>query len=90
MHLCAVVFLCCNQKHLFLKTLQSGYTPPSCKLLAGSLLETEVAKVNRKIERESLTRENLHWVSNDLLYDMLVIHHSTNLFYSTRQIVRSK
>jgi len=41
-----------------LKTLQPGYTSPSCKLLAGNLLETEVAKVNRKIERELSAGEN--------------------------------
>ena len=41
-----------------LKTLQPGYTPPSRKLLAGNLLETEVAKVNRKIERELSAGEN--------------------------------
>jgi len=41
-----------------LKTLQPGYTPPSRKLLAGNLLETEVAKVNRKIERKLSAGEN--------------------------------
>ena len=41
-----------------LKTLQLGYTSPLCKLLADNLLETEVAKVNRKIERELLVEEN--------------------------------
>ena len=41
-----------------LKTLQPGYTPPSHKLLAGNLLETEVAKVNRKIKRELSAGEN--------------------------------
>ena len=66
-HAILKAFVCCGIfftviENLFfiemLKILQPGYTSPSCKLLASNILETEVAKVNRKIERELSAGEN--------------------------------
>jgi hypothetical protein len=68
----------------FLKTLRSGYTPPSKEVLSGKLLSQETAVVNTRVTENLKNTTNLtlcmYYCVKCYLFEYLIKNQSSNYF----------